>query len=90
MASRTITPCVHLPGSLRRRLWRHRAETLDKVELRRRQMVLQWAAGQTPEQIAQDQRLCIIRHLATNAPGQAGLDTGVNLPSNQEHPAAGS
>jgi transposase len=37
---------------VRRRLERRSAKTRDKVEFRRCQIVLQWAAGHTPEQIA--------------------------------------
>lgn len=50
MASRRIM--LHLPRCLRRRLERRSAKTRDKVEFRRCQIVLQWAAGQRPEQIA--------------------------------------
>ena len=53
MASRTITLRVHLPRSQRRRLERRRARTPDKVEFRRCQIVLEWVAGQPPEQITQ-------------------------------------
>jgi transposase len=51
MASSTII--LHLPRSARRRLQRRSAKTPDKVEFRRSQIILQWAAGQAPEPIAQ-------------------------------------
>lgn len=47
------TSILHLPRSVRRRLERRSAKTRDKVEFRRCQIVLQWAAGQPPEPIAQ-------------------------------------
>lgn len=51
MASHSII--LHLPRWVRRRLERRCAKTRDKVEFRRCQIVLQWAAGQKPEPIAQ-------------------------------------
>lgn len=51
MASHPII--LHLPRYVRRRVQRHGAKTHDKVEFRRCQMVLQWAAGKPAEQIAQ-------------------------------------
>ena len=50
MASRSII--LQVPRSVRRRLERRSAKTRDKVEFRRCQIVLQWAAGHTPKQIA--------------------------------------
>lgn len=51
MASSTII--LHLPRSARRRLERRCAKTHDKVEFRRCQIVLQWAAVKKPAEIAQ-------------------------------------
>jgi transposase len=51
MASCTII--LHLPRPVRRRLQKRSAQTADKVEFRRCQIVLQRSAGQTPEPIAQ-------------------------------------
>ncbi|MDD1748280.1 MAG: IS630 family transposase [Methanothrix sp.] len=50
MASSTII--LQLPRAQRRRLERQSARTRDKVEFRRCRIILQWGAGQTPEQIA--------------------------------------
>ena len=51
MASSTII--LHLPRPVRRRVERRRTKTHDKVEFRRCQIVLQWATGQKPQQIAE-------------------------------------
>lgn len=52
MASRSII--LHLPRWVRRRLERRSAKTRDKVEFRRCQIVLQWAADLEPALIAQN------------------------------------
>ncbi len=50
MASRSII--LELPRGVRRRLQRLRGKTHDKTEFRRCQILLAWAAGRAPEQIA--------------------------------------
>lgn len=50
MASRSII--LELPRPVRRRLQRWRDRTQDKTEFRRCQILLLWAAGQRPDQIA--------------------------------------
>lgn len=52
MASQQII--LHLPRGVRRRVQRLRDKTHDKTEFRRCQVLLQWAEGQAPEQIAKN------------------------------------
>lgn len=52
MASRRII--LYLPRGVRHRLQRLRDKTHDKTEFRRCQILLHWAAGQAPEQIAKN------------------------------------